>query len=281
MDKHKTYFQAIHESSLRLQKAGCDPINSQFVFMQRKGWSKLKWLLNMHNLISKADYKQILHDEERLLKHLPPQYLLGMTEFLGRNFKVTKDTLIPRPETEELVQLALQKKAHHLNLKVVDIGVGSGVIALTLSLKCPNWQVLGVDISAKALDVAKENANLLSAKVHLVQGDVLRPFIGEKFDLIISNPPYIAYDEWFFLDQCVRYYEPKKALFADENGLAIYKKIAQQAPKLLKKSGILLLEIGYLQAKVVSKMMEEAFAYKREVKVLDDISGKPRMVYVK
>ncbi|MDR0691396.1 MAG: peptide chain release factor N(5)-glutamine methyltransferase [Streptococcaceae bacterium] len=277
----KTYFQAIRESSLRLQKAGCEPASAQFVFMQRKGWNQLKWLLNIHHPISEADNKQILRDEKSLLKNVPPQYLLGFAEFFGRRFKVTKDTLIPRPETEELVQLALQKGNRNLPLKVVDIGVGSGAIALTLALERPNWQVVGTDISEGALEVAKENANLLGAKVYLEQGDVLRPFKEEKFDLIVSNPPYIAYDEWGIVDKCVCEYEPEKALFADENGLAIYRKIAEQAPKLLKKSGIFLLEIGYSQAAVVSQMMREAFANKREVEVFNDLSGKPRMIYVK
>ncbi|MDR1012984.1 MAG: peptide chain release factor N(5)-glutamine methyltransferase [Lactobacillales bacterium] len=281
MNQCKTYFQVVHESALRLQEAGCDPAGAQFVFLQRKGWNQLKWLLNMHHPISEADYEQILRDAKSLLKHLPPQYLLGVAEFFGRRFKVTKDTLIPRSETEELVQFALQKGIHHLPLKVIDIGVGSGVIALTLALECPNWQVMGVDISEEALEVARENANLLEAEIRFAQGDVLDPFKGERFDIIISNPPYIAYDEWNIVDKCVREYEPEKALFADENGLAVYLKIAKQAPKLLKKSGILLLEIGYKQAVVVSQMMREAFANKREVKILKDMSGKPRIVYIK
>jgi len=277
----KTYLQAIRESALRLQNSGCDPINAEFVLMERKGWDKTQWLLHIHDAISETDYRQLLRDENSLLKHVPPQYLLGTTEFFGRRFKITKDTLIPRPETEELVQFTLKKRDNQLPLKVVDIGVGSGAIAISLVLERSNWQVLGVDISAKALEVAKENAKLLGAKIQLFQGDVLTPFTEEQFDIIVSNPPYIAYDEWNIVDKCVREYEPKEALFADENGLAIYRKIAKQAPKLLKTSGILLLEIGYSQAEIVSYMMREAFFNKREVEVFNDLSEKPRIVYVK
>ncbi|MDR0614708.1 MAG: peptide chain release factor N(5)-glutamine methyltransferase [Lactobacillales bacterium] len=277
----KTYLQATHESSLRLQDLGCDPANAQFVLMERKGWDKTQWLLHMHDAISKTDYRQLLCDEKSLLKHVPPQYLLGAVEFFGRCFKLTKDTLIPRPETEELVQLILKKRENNLPLKVVDIGVGSGAIAISLALERSNWQILGVDISEEALEIAKENAKLLGAEIQLLQSDVLTSFIGEQFDIIVSNPPYIAYDEWKIVDKCVRDYEPKEALFAGENGLAIYLKIAKQAPKLLKASGILLLEIGYSQAETVSHMMREAFLNKREVKVFNDLSEKPRIVCVK
>jgi release factor glutamine methyltransferase len=277
----KTYLQATRESSLRLQNLGCDPANAQFVLMERKGWDKTQWLLHMHDAIPETDYRQLLRDEESLLKYVPPQYLLGAAEFFGRRFKITKDTLIPRYETEELVQLALEKRDNHLPLKVVDIGVGSGVISISLALERSNWQVLGVDISQEALGVAKENAKLLGAEIQLFQGDVLTPFTGKQFDIIISNPPYIAYDEWDIVDKCVREYEPKEALFADENGLAVYLKIAKQAPKLLKASGILLLEIGYSQAETVSHIVREAFLNKREVKVFNDLSEKPRIVYVK
>ncbi|MDR1473595.1 MAG: peptide chain release factor N(5)-glutamine methyltransferase [Lactobacillales bacterium] len=276
----KTYLQAIRESSLRLQNLNFDPANAQFILMERKGWDKTQWLLHMHDAISETDYRQLLHDEKSLLKHVPPQYLLGTAEFFGRFFKLTKDTLIPRYETEELVQLTLEKRDNHLPLKVVDIGVGSGAIAISLALERSNWQVLGIDISEEALEVAKENAKLLSAEIQLLQGDVLTPFTGKQFDIIISNPPYIAYDEWDIVDKCVREYEPKEALFAGENGLAVYLKIAKQAPRLLKASGILLLEIGYSQAEAVSHMMREAFLNKREVKVLNDLSEKPRIVYV-
>ena len=255
------------------------------MLMERKGWDKTQWVLHLHEFISDADYEQLLQDEKQLINHVPPQYLIGSTEFFGRRFKVTKEVLIPRVETEELVQLALLMMNQTSLLKVIDIGVGCGVIAISLSLECPLWQVYGVHISLRALEVARENANMLAANVHFFEGDVLTPFLEKSskffFDLMISNPPYIAYSEVGKMDQSVLKYEPKLALFAEDEGLAVYKKIAKQAPLLLKKKGILLLEIGYTQGETVSKLMREGFHGKREIEIFNDLSGKPRIVMVK
>lgn len=280
----KTYFQAVRDSSSRMDAAGLDPVDVQFVLMERKNWDKTQWIMHLHDPISKADYLQLLKDEAQLLSYVPPQYLIGSAEFFGRRFKVTRDTLIPRPETEELVQLALSKTAVDRLLRIVDIGVGSGVIAISLALERSNWQVWGVDLSEQALEVAKGNGKALKANVQWMLGDVLNPFLrngsNEKFDLIISNPPYISYEEWDLMDVSVRKYEPREALFADEHGLAVYRKIAKQAPLLLKDDGILLLEIGYAQGEDVFQIMKETFGEKSKIEVLNDLSGKPRVVYV-
>ncbi|MDR3156920.1 MAG: peptide chain release factor N(5)-glutamine methyltransferase [Lactobacillales bacterium] len=280
----KTYFQAVKDSSSRIDAAGLDPIDVQFVLMERKNWDKTQWVMHLHEAISKEDYLQLLKDEAQLLNYVPPQYLIGSAEFFGRRFKVTRDTLIPRPETEELVQMALSKIDANRSLKVVDIGVGSGVIAISLALERSNWQMWGVDLYERALEVAKENGEALNANVQWVLGDVLNPFLrnggNEKFDLIISNPPYVSYGEWNLMDVSVRQYEPREALFAEDYGLAVYRKIAKQAPLLLKDSGILLLEIGYAQGEAVSQMMDKAFGEECKVEVLNDLSGKPRMICV-
>ncbi|MDR0922283.1 MAG: peptide chain release factor N(5)-glutamine methyltransferase [Lactobacillales bacterium] len=287
MGLFKTYLQAVRASSTRLEQSGRDGYDAQFVLMERKGWSKTDWVLHMNLPIPAADLTQLEEDEEALLKAVPPQYLIGSAEFFGHRFKVSSDTLIPRPETEELVALVLKEGAENLPLNVVDIGTGTGAIAISLALARPQWKLWSVDISIGALTVAKENANALGAEVNFELGDTLLPFEEprrekedvEKFDIIVSNPPYISKDEWEVMDESVRKYEPETALFAEENGLAIYKKIAETAPKVLKKTGLLMVEIGYLQGTAVKEIFEQTFPT-RTVEIIKDMSGLERMVYV-
>ncbi|OJG80449.1 protein-(glutamine-N5) methyltransferase, release factor-specific [Enterococcus pallens] len=232
----------------------------------------------MREAITVEEEKCIQADTQQLLKYIPAQYILGYSDFLGHRFKVTKDTLIPRPETEELVMLCLEKNQQRQCLKVVDIGTGTGAIAISLKLARPDWQVQAVDIAEETLKVAEENASNLKASVSFYLGDVLST-ISEPQDIIISNPPYISHSEWMLMDESVRTYEPKKALFAENDGLAIYQKIAEEAPNCLKPDGMVLLEIGFKQGSLVKEIMETAFPDKY-VEVKKDLSGNDRMIVV-
>lgn len=274
----KTYVEVLSRASSFLEEAGLEGYAIEYLFLERKGWDKTQWLLHMREAISLEEEMRIQADLQQLLEYVPAQYILGYGNFLGHRLKVTKDTLIPRPETEELVMLCLAKNQQRQNLKVVDIGTGTGAIAISLKLARPDWQVQAVDISEKTLKVAEENASRLEADISFYLGDVLST-ITEPQDVIISNPPYISHSEWSLMDESVRTYEPKKALFAENDGLAIYQKIAEEAPNYLKSDGMVFLEIGFKQGSTVKELMKEAFPAK-QVEVKKDLSGNDRMIVV-
>uniref|UniRef100_UPI00403FA0F9 peptide chain release factor N(5)-glutamine methyltransferase n=1 Tax=Candidatus Enterococcus willemsii TaxID=1857215 RepID=UPI00403FA0F9 len=273
----RTYQEVLSRASSFLEEQGKEGYAIQYLFLARKNWSKTDWLLNMRQPISKEEEQQIERDVALLMQNHPPQYLIGTEEFYGRRFKVNQHTLIPRPETEELVELCLTNCSNEA-LRVVDVGTGTGAIAITLKLERPNWQVSAVDISPEALLVAKENKEALKAAVDFYLGDTLAPIEG-PIDVLISNPPYISESEWEYMDESVRLFEPKLALFAENNGLAIYEKLAQEAQGKLSPQGKIFLEIGFQQGEAVKEIFQQAFPTKI-VEIHQDLSGKDRMVVV-
>lgn len=199
----------------------------------------------------------------------PLAYILGYREFFSRRFRVDPNVLIPRHETETLVETALRFKPEICS--VLDIGTGSGCIAITLKLERPNWEVWATDISSSALQVARENAETLGADICFRHSDLLSQLDGETFDLIVCNPPYIGRDE--VLPREVKDFEPDSALFADDNGLSLYHILAEQAPKHLRPGGQIILEIGYQQGESVSALFPGS-------KVIRDLDGNDRVVYL-
>lgn len=274
----RTYFEVLSRASSFLETAGKEGYAIQYLLLARKNWDKTQWLLHMREEISSADEAQVEQDVAALLENIPPQYLLGYEFFFGHRFKVTEATLIPRPETEELVALCLAMNDTSKR-RVVDIGTGTGAIAVSLKLARPQWTVTAVDLSEAALQVAQENAAALQAELVFKQSDVLSA-ISEKQDIIISNPPYISQAEWDLMDESVRNYEPKTALFAENDGLAIYQKIAKESRQLLQPAGMIFLEIGFRQGNAVKKIFEAAFPEK-DVTIHQDLAGKDRMVVVR
>ena len=275
----KTYRQLIQEATHTLETHGKEGHAIQAVFLRRKNWDKMHFLLNLDQLATREDQLQVAQDIERLLADYPPQYLTGVEEFYGRLFQVTEDTLIPRPETEELVQLCLSMNDQTKPLHVMDIGTGTGAIAISLKAEAPNWNVHASDLSPKALQVAQQNAQRLEQELCFHTGDTLTPVLAHQFDIIVSNPPYIAQNEWEVMDASVRLFEPKMALFAEHEGLAIYEKIAKQAPLCLKPEGQLFLEIGYLEKDAVIALFQQAFPMKK-VEAKKDLFGNDRMIVV-
>lgn len=273
----KTYQEVLSWASSFLEEQGKEGYAIQYVFLARKHWTKTDWLLNMRKEISFAEEQQLQSDLAALLANHPPQYLIGYEEFYGRRFQVTTDTLIPRPETEELVALCLEKNSSE-PLTVVDVGTGTGAIAITLKAERSNWQVMAVDISVSALEIAQKNSRSLTTEVDFYLGDTLDP-ISQPIDVLISNPPYISQAEWSLMDESVRLFEPKTALFASNNGLAMYEKLAQQAKMKLQPHGKIFLEIGFQQGEAVKKLFQEAFPDK-VIEIKKDLSGQDRMVFV-
>ena len=209
----------------------------------------------------------------------PVQYALGHAPFYGREFKVDRRVLIPRPETEELVDWILKDQTAH-SLNILDIGTGSGAIAITLKAERPNWTVTASDISKDALSVAKDNQVQQNVDVSLVESDLLDQFVPEhQFDVIVSNPPYIAEQEKFVMDDSVLMYEPDLALFAADEGLALYKRMAQSLLDYLTPKGSAYFEIGYLQGPALVALFKTLPDVVVELR--PDLSGHDRMIKVK
>jgi len=245
-------------------------------------------LLTMH-ILGKSRAWLVAHDrdplatvqwqalEAALVRRLagePVAYILGEREFYGRPFRVSPATLIPRPETEHLVEAALARLPVAAPLRVLDIGTGSGCIAITLKLERPDWRVTAVDISPAALDVARANAANLKAGVEWLESDLLAALPGRRFDLIVSNPPYIP-EQDRHLDQGDVRFEPRQALASGKTGLDALRAIIELAPTHLENSGWLLLEHGYDQGEVVPALLERA-GY-AEVFMTPDLAGQPRL----
>lgn len=275
-----SYREVLARASSFLEQNQLEGHMIEYVFLQRKHWNKTDYLLHMHEPITAEDQKQIDEDMAKLLAHYPPQYLIGSEVFLDYRFKVTPDTLIPRPETEELVEkcLKLTQKQANQALKVVDVGTGTGAIAISLKDKRPTWQVCAVDLSSAALEVAKENAQQIGVALEFILSDCLDEVAG-PIDVLISNPPYISKDEYELMDVSVREFEPKMALFAENNGLAIYEKLAKQAQSKLAKDGKIFLEIGFMQGPAVKEIFQAAFP-KKQVSIHKDLFGNDRMIVV-
>lgn len=213
-----------------------------------------------------------------LNKGIPVQYIVGNVDFYGNIFEVNKDVLIPRFETEELVEKTIGYINEIFNKKVdiVDIGTGSGCIAITLK-KQLDCEVDAVDISVDALNVAKRNALKIGADVNFIEGDLLKP-LNKKYDVIISNPPYIAIEDKEIMD-VVKKNEPHLALFADNEGLKCYQDILKDASKYLNNRSIIAFEIGYLQALEIKKIVKDYFP-NSIIKVEKDLQGRDRFIFV-
>src|SRR6185437_14249832 len=191
----------------------------------------------------------------RRAKHEPVQYILGEQEFYGLALRVTPDVLIPRPETEHLVEATLSRVPHDSALKIADIGTGSGAIAIAIAHSLPLAEVTALELSPPALEVARQNAERHSVArgIRFLQSDLLAAIPGETFDVIVSNPPYIAEDE--VLEEQVRGYEPPNALFAGPAGLDIYRRLIPNAWQALNPGGWLLMEIGHGQRDAVAGLL--------------------------
>lgn len=216
-----------------------------------------------------AAFEQLL---SRRLTREPLQYILGETGFMGRRFLTRPPVLIPRADTEALAEQALARLAP--GDRVLDLCTGSGAIAISLALGCPDAQVEGSDISPEALDLARENAKLNSARVTWHQGDLLTPFAQRQFNMICCNPPYIPASHLASLQAEVRF-EPRLALDGGEDGLAFYRRVIARAPELLSAGGWLLLEVGDGQMDAVKALTQVDFEHPG---VYDDGGGLPRVL---
>jgi release factor glutamine methyltransferase len=219
--------------------------------------------------VVRVHYGRYLHER---LAGKPTQYITGRQEFYGRDFLVTPAVLIPRPETEHVVEAALALVP--APRRVVDIGCGSGAIAVTLSLEM-HADVLATDISVDALAVAAKNAKKLNARVEFVACDLASAFAPASLDLVVSNPPYVALADAPGLQREVRDHEPHVALFAGETGLEIYARLVQDAERVLRPGGALVMELGFKTSESVRAMLGPLW---HDVQILPDLAGIPRVL---
>lgn len=281
---NKTIQEVLHRASVFLEQHRREPKVAEILLLHHTNFTKTELILNMREPIDPVIHKKFRADlETHATTGKPVQHLTGTEHFYGRRFAVNEHVLIPRPETEELVQLIIAKtKTEPRPLSILDIGTGSGVIPITLKKEDPTLTIQASDISERALTVAKHNAANHKADIVFHQSDFLQKWLGsgEQFDLIVSNPPYIAWEEQSTLSDTVKNFDPELALFADDQGLAAYKTIIKQAKTVLKPSGALAFEIGHEQAEAVKSMIKSAFPLS-QVDVIQDINKKDRIIFAK
>ena len=284
MNNTKYVYEALQWASSFLQEQKREEQAAEIALQHVLGIDRTELLTRLREPLPKEEWQQFY---EYIVAHsegMPLQYVLGYEEFYGRRFLVNEHVLIPRPETEELVYEMLERIMRVFpgrTVDVLDIGTGSGIIAITMKLEYPELRVTATDLSEAALDVAKENARRLGVEITFVHGDLLEPFMPneQQFDVILSNPPYIGTREKEELSDMVKEYEPELALFAGEDGLDIYRRLAEQLPACLRKPGLVGLEIGYTQGDAVRQLLREKFP-RAKIEVAKDINGKERMVFL-
>ena len=260
-----------------LVRQGEEAESLSFVYRSLKNISFTDFVFALQQEVTEEEEVFVKGIFQQLAAHKPAQYIIGRADFYEMQLKVDERVLIPRPETEDLVELILAENSEE-NLKVLDIGTGSGAIALALAKNRLNWSVTAADISIDALDLSSENAKNQKLNIFFKKSDCFAE-ISEKYDIIVSNPPYISREDESEVGLNVLYSEPHLALFADEDGLAIYRRIAEDAKDYLKDGGKIYLEIGYKQDQSVPELFRKHLPEKR-VRTLKDQFGQDRMVVV-
>ena len=244
------------------------------IFEEYLGWDLTTWLLSKQKTINQSDLLKINFAIKDLKRHRPIQYIIGKADFCGMSLKVNENVLIPRPETEGIVELAI---AHcHSPRRILDLGTGSGCIAIALAKVFPNAEITAVDISGKALEVARQNTWNQGVGIEFVQADILNDNLDNlrQFDLIISNPPYVRELEKAQMQPNVLDYEPHTALFVPDNDpLLFYRRIAEIARKLLVANGLLIVEINENLGEETARLMR---AKGFETSLHNDFKGKTR-----
>lgn len=274
-----TLSEALNKASLFLREHGQDDSLARTYWMMTFDRNLTDLLLGLNLPVDEEEFEYFFSVLERIADDEPIQYILGYADFLDRRFKVNGSTLIPREDTAGIIDIVRPYLTKHPEAKVLDIGTGTGILAITLALEFPQARVFASDISKEALEVAKENAKTHNVKIQFIESDVFDNIRERDFDLIVSNPPYISEDERPLMDASVKKFEPYTALFAQNQGLAIYQRIAALDPSFIKAQGMLVFEIGFQQGPAVSQLFKNNFE-QSEVKVLQDFNQKDRYVQV-
>jgi release factor glutamine methyltransferase len=271
----KTIRQAVVDAAQRLhgEYAARD---AELLLMHALGVTRASLLANPQRDLSREEETRFSAMIAERATGKPIQHITGTQEFFGLAFTVDQDVLIPRPETEHLVEAVIARLPKDRAVKIADVGTGSGAIAVALTHAVPLAQVTALDISRVALDVAARNAKThgVESRVKFLESDLLTACAGEVFDVIVSNPPYIADGELESLEAQVREFEPGLALFAGSTGYELYERLIPQAWSGLREGGLLAMEIGFGQS---ARLVELLHAWK-SVEFVNDLQGIPRVV---
>ena len=236
---------------------------------RRDAEALLLYLMRCERAALLVRWKEVLNAEEaasyvalieRRLAGEPIQYITGETEFYGLPFRVTGDVLIPRPETEHLVEKVLELANHFQSPRIVDVGAGSGAIAVALACNLPQAAITAIDLSSPTLAIARQNAerNDVSGRIRFLRGDLLAPVKEEQFEIVVSNPPYVPISNRASLAVEVREFEPALALFAGGDGLDIFRRLIPAAFAALTPGGFVALEIGFGQAQAIARLLMDS-----------------------
>jgi release factor glutamine methyltransferase len=268
-----TFAEAIESATALLAPSATAQRDAELLLLHVAGITRADLLTHPERELTERQSNHYQAAITRRAHHEPVQHIMGKQEFYGRDFIVNRLVLIPRPETEHVVEaaLAIRPQPKH----ILDIGTGSGILAITLALELPNATVTATDISTAALAVAEKNAQQLGGeeRIRFVVSDLFAALSDERYDCIVSNPPYVATGE--VLEPQVREYEPAAALYAGEDGLAIYRRLIPEAIEHLEPGGHLLLELGHGQRAVLQQMLAQSGF--EDVRFVDDLQGIPRV----
>ena len=267
------FAEVIGEAALLLAPSETTRRDAELLLLHTCGLTRAELLTHPDREVTELQLSEYRAAIARRARHEPVQYITGTQEFYCRPFAVTPAVLIPRPETEHLVEAALAIRPE--SRRILDIGTGSGILAVTLALELPQASITATDVSNDALAIAKQNAQALGAadRIRFAVSDLFAAIADQRFDCIVSNPPYVATSE--VLEPQVRDYEPATALYAGDDGLAIYRRLIPEAFAHLEPGGSLLLEIGHGQRDALHALLVRAGF--EPVRFIDDLQGIPRV----
>lgn len=278
-----TYKQAVREAEEKISASSGRVNEVRLLLVELMREEGLDLYVEYDQEVNPIIYQRFVDGIERLAEDEPLSYILGYTWFMGYPFLVDSAVLIPRDETEELVGNVLAELDTYFEpldqVTLIDVGTGSGAIAISLKAEEPRLTVYASDISEEAVEVAKQNAEKNDVSIEFFVGNMLDPYIerGIQVDVLLCNPPYIPAEEE--IDLSVKAYEPHLALFGGSDGLRYYREVFQNAPKILKDRAMLAFEIGYQQKEVLLKEAKQYFPSAR-AEVYQDINGKDRMLFI-
>ena len=275
-----TLIEAQKRASIFLEENGFDGHLARYYWLSLFDWSLTDYILKLHQPISKQEEALYQSALNRIIQFEPIQYITGSAEFMNEKFKVTTDTLIPREDTAGLVELAADYLKSQPTASVLDIGTGTGIIPIMLAKIYPTANIVACDISPQALKVADFNRAQHNVSIELLESDLFEQVpLENKFDLILSNPPYIAEDEMKWMDESVKKFEPISALYAENNGLAIYQRLAVECQPFVHNTSLIILEVGFRQAETVKQIFKEQFPH-ADITIHQDLNQHNRYVRI-
>jgi len=276
-----TVLEILQRSEARLSGVDSPRLSAEVLVAEALGCSRALMLLERNRAVTpdqEAAIEPLIHRREQ---GEPVAYILGSKEFYGLDFKVTPDTLIPRPETEHIVELAEKFYSRDSVFRFADLGTGSGILAVTLAHQFPKASGVAVDLSPGALAVAKENAlaHSVASRLEFLEGDFTKPLLlPDSFDLIVSNPPYVPEQEYAEASREVTDFEPVTALVSGPDGLDHIRAMLPHVKIALRSGGRFMMEIGYRQAAAIEKLLAAEFPEFCAVEVVKDLSGHDRII---